>query len=78
MIKGDNMKTKLHNPLFWVSLISIVFAAAGVDFETLTSWDLLASALLSILQNPVALIACVVAFYGVWNDNSTKKLDGFS
>lgn len=67
------MNNKLKNPLFWVSLISIVLAAGGVSFETLTSWELFANALISILQNPVALIACVVAFYGVWMDNGVKK-----
>jgi len=71
------MKDKLKNPLFWLGMISTVLLAAGVDFETLTSWPLLADALLGILKNPVALMMCFVTAYTVWNDNSTKKLDGF-
>jgi len=71
------MKNKLTNPVFWLSMITLVLAAAGVDFETLTSWPLLADALLSILKNPVSLAMVIVTAYGIWNDQSTKKLDKF-
>ena len=71
------MKNKLKNPIFWVSMVTLVLAAAGVDFETLTSWPLLADALLSILKNPVSLAMVIVTAYGIWNDQSTKKLDKF-
>ena len=69
------MKNKLTNPVFWVTMVTLVLAAAGVDFETLTSWPLLAEALLSILKNPVSLAMVIVTAYGIWNDQSTKKLD---
>lgn len=71
------MNNKLKNPMFWLGMVTTVLLAAGVDFETLTSWPLLANALLGILQNPVALAMCIVTGYTVWNDNSTTKLDGF-
>lgn len=71
------MKNKLTNPVFWLSMVTLVLAAAGVDFETLTSWTLLVEALKGIAMNPVALAMVVVTAYGVWNDQSTKKLDGF-
>ena len=67
---------KLKNPYFWLSLIALIFTAAGIEFEQLTSWGLLASALLSIVQNPVSIVAIITAFLGIWNDNSTKGLDG--
>lgn len=66
---------KFRNPIFWASLIAIIFASAGVDFNTLTSWNLLGEALLRILQNPVALVAVIVGMVGVFNDNSTKGID---
>lgn len=66
---------KFRNPIFWTSLIAIIFASAGVDFNTLTSWSLLGEALLGILQNPVALVAVIVGMVGVFNDNSTKGID---
>lgn len=69
------MKEKLKNPYFWLSLVALLFSAAGVDFDSLTSWRLLGEALLSIVQNPVAVVAVVTAILGIWNDNSTKGLD---
>ena len=70
--------SKLKNPYFWLSLIALIFTAAGIEFEQLTSWGLLASALLSIVQNPVSIVAIITAFLGIWNDNSTKGLDGLT
>ena len=67
------MKEKLKNPYFWLSLVALIFT----DFNQLTSWSLLASALVSIVQNPVSIVAVITAFLGIWNDNSTKGLDGF-
>ena len=71
------MNEKLKNPYFWLSVFALIFSAAGIDFETLTSWQLLVQALIDILMNPVAIVAIITAFLGIWNDNSTKGLDGF-
>ena len=68
--------SKLKNPYFWLSIIGLIFASAGIDFQTLTSWQLLGQALISILQNPVAVVAVLTALVGIWNDNSTTGLDG--
>lgn len=69
------MKDKIKNPYFWLGLVSIIFASAGVDFNTLTSWQVLAESVLGILNNPVALFAVAGAIIGVYNDNSSKGLD---
>ena len=69
------MKDKIKNPIFWLGLISIIFASAGVDFNTLTSWQLFGEALFSIVQNPVAIVAVIGAIIAVWNDNSLPGLD---
>ena len=71
------MNAKLKNPYFWLSVFALIFSASGIDFQTLTSWELLAQALIDILMNPVAIVAIITAFLGIWNDNSTKGLDGF-
>ena len=68
---------KLKNPYFWLSVFALIFSASGIDFQTLTSWQLLAQAFMDILMNPVAIVAIITAFLGIWNDNSTKGLDGF-
>ena len=69
------MNEKFKNPYFWLSVFALIFSAAGIDFETLTSWQLLMQALVDILLNPVAIVAVITAFLGIWNDNSTKGLD---
>ena len=71
------MNEKLKNPYFWLSVFALIFSASGIDFETLTSWQLLAQAFMDILMNPVAIVAIITAFLGIWNDNSTEGLDGF-
>ena len=70
------MKQKLRNPWFILSIIAIIFAGAGIDVATLTSWQLLGQALLSIVENPFTLICVIVAILGVFNDNGTEGLDG--
>lgn len=67
---------KLKNPYFYLAVIGLIFSASGVDFNQLTSWSLLGKALMEILNNPVCVVAVVTAFLGIWNDNSTKGLDG--
>lgn len=69
------MKGKFKNPYFWLSVFALIFSAAGIDFDQLTSWQLLGQALFGIVQNPVSIIAVITAFLGIWNDNSTKGLD---
>jgi uncharacterized membrane protein len=73
---GLRLKEKLKNPYFWLSVFALIFSASGIDFQQLTSWTLLGQALFGILQNPVAIVAVITAFLGIWNDNSTKGLDG--
>ena len=68
---------KLRNPYFYLSVVALIFSASGVDFNQLTSWTLLGQALLNIVNNPVSVIAVITAFLGIWNDNSTKGLDGW-
>ena len=71
------MKDKLKNPYFWLSTFALIFSASGVDFNELTSWTLLGKAVVGIVNNPVAIVAIITAFLGIWNDNSTKGLDKF-
>ena len=66
---------KFKNPWFWLGLVSIIFGSAGVDMNTLTSWNALGQAVLGILQNPVAVMAVIGGILGVFNDNGSKGLD---
>ena len=67
---------KFKNPYFYLSVFALIFSASGVDFQTLTSWQLLGEALMSILNNPVSVVAVLTALVGIWNDNGSKGLDG--
>ena len=67
--------SKFKNPYFWLSMFALIFSASGIEFNTLTSWQLLGDALLRILNNPVAIVAVITAMLGIWNDNSTKGMD---
>ena len=71
-----NTYPKLKNPYFYLSVIALIFSASGVDFTQLTSWNLFWQALLGIMENPVCVVAVITALLGIWNDNSTKGLDG--
>lgn len=66
---------KFRNPYFWLSIIGLFFSAAGIDFNTLTSWHLLGDAILSIANNPVSVVAVITALLGIWNNNDTSGLD---
>ena len=66
---------KLKNPYFYLSVVALIFSASGVDFNELTSWNLLGNALIDIIKNPVCVVAVITAFLGIWNDNSTKGLE---
>lgn len=66
---------KFRNPYFWLSMFGLIFAAAGIDFSTITSWQLLGEALCNIVANPVSIVGVITAMLGVWNDNSTKGMD---
>jgi hypothetical protein len=66
---------KLRNGYFWLSVVALIFSAAGIDFNALTDWNLFGQALLSIINNPVSVVAVITAMLGIWNNNSEPGLD---
>lgn len=66
---------KLKSPYFWLSIVSLIFASANIDFNTLTSWNLFFDALLTIVNNPVSIMAVIGTLIGIWNNNDTKGMD---
>lgn len=66
---------KFKSPYFWLSIIALIFSAAGIDFNALTNWNLFFEALLSILNNPVSVVAVCTALIGIYNNNDTKGID---
>ena len=70
------MKDKLRNPYFLLGVVAVIFSAANIEIATLTSWPLLAAALLSIVNSPFTLLCVIFALLAMFNDNSTSGLDG--
>lgn len=70
----ENIKKRLKNPYFWLGLGGVIFSAAGVDFNSLTSWSLLGKAFLDIVANPVAIVAVAAALIGLFIDPTTPGL----
>ena len=66
---------KFRNPYFWLSIFALIFSASGIEFNTLTSWQLLGEEIINILNNPVSIVSVITAMLGIWNDNSTKGMD---
>ncbi len=66
-----DIKFRVKNIYFWLGLIGVVFSAAGLDFNTMTNWQLLMEGLISIISNPVAIVSVIAAIVGVCVDTST-------
>lgn len=69
-LKELNLKEQLKNSYFWLGIIGTLFAAANIDFNTLTNWKLLLDAIKSIFANPVALVSVLMCFIGITNNNA--------
>ena len=65
---------RYRNPYFWFGLVAVIISASGIDPESLTEWSLVGTAFLSIVSNPVKLVAVVVAITGVFVNPTSKGL----
>lgn len=76
----ENTVKRLKNPAFWTGIISIlllIFSSAGLNFSDMTSWGELWKGILTIISNPVSVVAVIGAIVGISADTSTKGfLDG--
>lgn len=66
-----NMSVRFKNIFFWLGLIGVIFSAANIDIQAMTSWGLLIDALTSIVMNPFMLLSVIAAIVGVFVDPST-------
>lgn len=67
-----NMKVRVKNPWFWVSLVGVILTAMGVSPETFTTWSAVWEALKELVMNPFLLGCVAVAILGVFIDPTTK------
>ena len=66
-----NISVRFKNIFFWLGLVGVIFSAANIDIQAMTSWGLLIDALTSIVMNPFMLLSVVAAVVGVFVDTST-------
>ena len=66
-----NISVRFKNIFFWLGLVGVIFSAANIDIQAMTSWGLLIDALTSIVMNPFMLLSVVAAVVGVFVDPST-------
>ena len=70
-----DIKKRLKNPLFIITLVALFLSSTQISPQTLTSWSLLKEALLSVVKNPFLLGCFVVALVGQFNNPVTKGLN---
>ena len=69
-----NLKVRVKNYLFWVSIGGLFLTATGASFESLNSWAVLLDLVKSFINNPFQLFTFVVALFGIINNPITKGL----
>ena len=67
-----NLKVRVKNPWFWISLVGVILTAMGVSPETFTTWGAVVTALKELVMNPFLLGSVAVAILGVFIDPTTK------
>lgn len=73
-----NWNIRWKNPVWWAEIIMAVFAPvlthAGVNWEQVTTWAALGELLLQAVQNPVVVVAVVVAVFNALTDPTTPGI----
>ena len=55
-----NIKCRIKNPWFWISLVGVILTAMGVNAESLTSWQAVYDAFIALVSNPFMLCSVFV------------------
>lgn len=67
-----NLKVRMKNPWFWVTLVGVILTAMGVSPETFNTWGAIWVALKELVMNPFLLGCVALAVLGVFIDPTTK------
>ncbi len=70
-----NLPVRIKNPWFWAGIVGVMITAAGLDPQTFTSWPSVLDGVISVLMNPVQLVAVVLAVIGVFVDPTTEGVE---
>lgn len=66
-----NIKVRMKNPWFWVSLGGIILTAMGVSVDMFTSWGAVIEQAKALVSNPFMLVSVALAVLGVFVDPTT-------
>lgn len=66
-----NIKVRMKNPWFWVSLGGIILTAMGVSADMFTSWGAVIAQAKALISNPFMLVSVALAVLGVFVDPTT-------
>lgn len=53
----------------WIGLFGVIGTAAGINAESLTSWNILFENIMNVMQNPYLLGCVIMAVVGVISKN---------
>lgn len=72
---GLNWKVRFNNPTaigqMIVSIFLPVLIYLGIDWQSLTTWGSVGSALFDIISNPVAIVLILINFYVTMIDSTS-------
>lgn len=73
-----NWNIRWKNPVWWGEMILAVFAPilahAGMSWEQMTTWPAIWELLVNAVQNPVVVVAVVIAVFNACTDPTTPGL----
>lgn len=74
-----NWNIRWKNPVWWAETIAALFAPilayAGMAWEQMTSWAAIGNLLAQAVQNPVVVVAVLVAAFNALTDPTTPTLN---
>lgn len=69
-----NWKVRIKNPYFWLGIVGVLFTAMGINYEALTTWDILIQHFKELVGNPYMIVSIILSVIGVINDPTTAGL----
>ncbi len=67
------MQSRLKSAVMWAGIVLSAFMALGGKPETITSWALLADAVVKIVSNPFMLGSFIYTIFAIVNNPTAPK-----
>jgi len=70
-----NWKVRLKNPVFWaqvaIAIVSPILVGLGLQWQDMTTWEALGSALGKAASNPVIVVSVIASLWACITDPTT-------